>query len=123
MSNEALENLVEETRVFEPSSDFAANANAKSDMYEEADQDRIKFWEKQAQRLTWTSAWSKALDWSNAPFAKWFIDGKLNISYNCVDRHVESGHGDQIAIYFEGEPGDTKTYRCRRPAANHLPSS
>ncbi len=110
MSNEALENLVEETRVFEPSSDFAANANAKNDMYEEADQDRIKFWEKQAQRLTWTSPWTKALDWSNAPFAKWFIDGKLNVSYNCVDRHVESGHGDQIAIYFEGEPGDTKTY-------------
>ena len=114
MSNEALENLVEETRVFEPSSDFAANANAKNDMYEEADQDRIKFWEKQAQRLTWTSAWSKALDWSNAPFAKWFIDGKLNVSYNCVDRHVESGHGDQIAIYFEGEPGDTKTYTYKQ---------
>ncbi|MFZ9354037.1 MAG: acetate--CoA ligase [Candidatus Nanopelagicales bacterium] len=114
MSNEALENLSQEKRVFEPSSDFAANANAKSDMYEEADRDRIKFWEKQAQRLTWTNPWTKALDWSNAPFAKWFVDGKLNVSYNCVDRHVESGHGDQIAIYFEGEPGDTKTYTYKQ---------
>jgi acetyl-CoA synthetase len=114
MSNEALENLVEETRVFEPSSEFAKNANAQSDMYAEADKDRIKFWEKQAHRLTWTSTWTKALDWSNAPFAKWFFDGKLNVSYNCVDRHVESGHGDQIAIYFEGEPGDTKTYTYKQ---------
>ncbi len=114
MSSDALENLTEETRVFEPSSDFAANANAKADMYEDASKDRIKFWEKQAQRLTWTSPWTKALDWSNAPFAKWFIDGKLNVSYNCVDRHVESGHGDQIAIYFEGEPGDTKTYTYKQ---------
>ncbi|MFZ9228087.1 MAG: acetate--CoA ligase [Candidatus Nanopelagicales bacterium] len=114
MSNEALENLSQEKRVFEPTVDFAANANAKSDMYEEADRDRIKFWEKQAQRLTWTKPWTKALDWSNAPFAKWFVDGKLNVSYNCVDRHVESGHGDQIAIYFEGEPGDTKTYTYKQ---------
>ncbi len=114
MSGDALENLTEETRVFEPSSDFAANANAKADMYEEANKDRIKFWEKQAQKLTWTTPWTKALDWSNAPFAKWFIGGKLNVSYNCVDRHVESGHGDQIAIYFEGEPGDTKTYTYKQ---------
>ncbi|MFY7842253.1 MAG: acetate--CoA ligase, partial [Actinomycetes bacterium] len=67
------------------------------------------FWENQALRLTWDKPWTTALDWSDAPFAKWFVGGKLNISYNCVDRHVEQGHGDQIAIYFEGEPGDTRT--------------
>jgi acetyl-CoA synthetase len=78
-------------------------------MYEEAKKDRIKFWENQALRLTWDKPWTTALDWSDAPFAKWFVGGKLNVSYNCVDRHVEQGHGDQIAIYFEGEPGDTRT--------------
>jgi acetyl-CoA synthetase len=78
-------------------------------MYDEAKKDRIKFWENQALRLTWDKPWTTALDWSDAPFAKWFVGGKLNVSYNCVDRHVEQGHGDQIAIYFEGEPGDTRT--------------
>ena len=114
MANDALENLANESRIFEPTKEFADNANAKIDMYEEAKKDRIKFWEKQALRLHWDKPWSKALDWSNAPFAKWFIDGKLNVSYNCVDRHVESGHGDQIAIYFEGEPGDTKTFTYKQ---------
>jgi acetyl-CoA synthetase len=109
MANDALENLATENRIYEPTKEFSSDANAQSSMYEEAKKDRIKFWENQALRLTWGSPWNKALDWSDAPFAKWFVGGKLNVSYNCVDRHVESGHGDQIAIYFEGEPGDTRT--------------
>jgi acetyl-CoA synthetase len=109
MANDALENLATENRIYEPTKEFSSDANAQSSMYEEAKKDRIKFWENQALRLTWGTPWTTALDWADAPFAKWFIGGKLNVSYNCVDRHVESGHGDQIAIYFEGEPGDTRT--------------
>jgi acetyl-CoA synthetase len=109
MANDALENLSFESRIYEPAKDFATNANAQKLMYDEAKADRLKFWEKQANRLTWGTPWTKTLDWSNAPFAKWFIDGKLNVSYNCVDRHVEQGHGNQVAIYFEGEPGDTRS--------------
>ena len=109
MVNDALENLSFESRIYEPTKEFATNANAQKSMYDEAKADRLKFWDKQANRLTWGSPWTKTLDWSNAPFAKWFIDGKLNVSYNCVDRHVEQGHGNQVAIYFEGEPGDTRT--------------
>jgi acetyl-CoA synthetase len=109
MANDALENLATENRIYEPTQEFSSNANAQSSMYEEAKKDRIKFWENQALRLTWDKPWTTALDWSDAPFAKWFVGGNLNVSYNCVDRHVEQGHGDQIAIYFEGEPGDTRT--------------
>ena len=109
MNSESLENLMTESRLYPPSSDFAAQANAQPELYELAQKDRLKFWETQAERLTWHKKWNQTLDWSNAPFAKWFVGGELNVSYNCVDRHVESGHGDQIAIYFEGEPGDTRT--------------
>jgi len=109
MANDALENLATENRIYEPTQEFSSKANAQSSMYEEAKKHRIKFWENQALRLTWDKPWTTALDWSDAPFAKWFVGGKLNVSYNCVDRHVEQGHGDQIAIYFEGEPGDTRT--------------
>lgn len=109
MNSESLENLMTESRLYPPSSDFAAQANAQPELYELAQKDRLKFWEMQAERLTWHKKWNQTLDWSNAPFAKWFVGGEINVSYNCVDRHVESGHGDQIAIYFEGEPGDTRT--------------
>lgn len=109
MSSESLENLSTESRVYPPSAEFTAQANAKAEMYDAANRDRLKFWEQQAERLSWHKKWNQTLDWSNAPFAKWFIDGQLNVSYNCVDRHVESGYGEQIAIYFEGEPGDTRT--------------
>ena len=106
MSHEALENLLKEDRVFEPSLEFAAEANAQPEIYAEADADRLAFWAKQARLLHWDQDFTQVLDWSDAPFAQWFADGRLNVAYNCVDRHVESGHGDQIAIRFEGEPGD-----------------
>jgi acetyl-CoA synthetase len=99
-----------ETRRFAPTAAFAANAVAKANLYDEAKADRLGFWAKQANQLTWHKPFTKTLDWSNAPFARWFHDGELNISYNCLDRHVEAGNGDRIALYFEGEPGDTKTY-------------
>jgi acetyl-CoA synthetase len=108
MSSESFENLSYEDRTFSPSDLFVKNANAKSDIYQEADADRLAFWEKQASRLHWATKWSQVVDWQ-LPFAKWFIGGKLNASYNCIDRHVLEGRGDRVAFHFEGEPGDIQT--------------
>jgi acetyl-CoA synthetase len=105
----ALDNLLTESRSFPPSEEFAAQANATAALRQEADADHEAFWAKQAERLHWETRWSQVLDWSGAPFAKWFVGGRLNVAYNCVDRHVESGHGDQVAIHWVGEPGDTRT--------------
>jgi len=104
-----LENLSYESRSFPPPAAFAATANVTADAYAEAAADRPAFWAKQAERLSWSTPWSQVLDWSNPPFAKWFVGGKLNVAYNCLDRHVEAGLGDRVAYYFEGEPGDTRT--------------
>ena len=108
MSNDALANLLSEDRVFPPSADFAAQANASSEMYDEAAADRLAFWAEQARYLSWEREFDEILDWSDAPFARWFTGGTLNVAYNCVDRHVENGFGAQVAIRFEGEPGDRR---------------
>ena len=109
MSEETLENLLSETRTFPPTTDFANQANAQANLYDWAKRDRLGFWEQQATHLTWTKTWTQTLDWSNAPVAKWFVNGELNVAVNCVDRHVEAGKGDRVALYFEGEPGDSRT--------------
>ena len=115
-----------ENRHFAPSEAFAKQAIAQAGLYAEAKADRLAFWAKQARNLHWHTPFTQTLDWTNPPFAKWFADGKLNISYNCLDRHVEAGNGDRTAIFFEGEPGDTKeiTYaeltREVKKAANAL---
>ncbi|MET8780097.1 acetate--CoA ligase, partial [Nocardia sp. NPDC004654] len=111
--------------VYPPGAEFAAAANADASLYRAAD-DRDAFWAEQAERLHWHRKWNRVLDWSDAPVAKWFDGGELNVAYNCVDRHVLDGHGDQVAIHWEGEPGDSRdiTYAelladvCR--AANYL---
>ncbi|GAA3738281.1 acetyl-CoA synthetase [Spinactinospora alkalitolerans] len=108
MGNEVLSNLMTESEAFPPSEEFAAGANATAALYGEAEADREGFWARQAERLHWETKWSQVLDWSDAPFAKWFVGGRLNVAYNCVDRHVESGHGDQVAVHWVGEPGDTR---------------
>ncbi|HCN23521.1 MAG TPA: acetate--CoA ligase [Arthrobacter bacterium] len=108
-SDETLANLLHEQRRFPPEASFAAQSNATAKGYEEADGDRLAFWERQAERLDWSTKWTEVLDWSKAPFAKWFVGGKLNAAYNCLDRHVAAGHGDRVAYYFEGEGGDTRT--------------
>jgi acetyl-CoA synthetase len=105
----ALDNLLTESRTFPPSEEFAAQANATAQMYDDAAADREAFWAKQAEHLHWDTRWTQVLDWSNAPFAKWFIGGKLNVAYNAVDRHVEAGNGDRVAFHWEGEPGDSRT--------------
>ncbi len=106
--NDAIENLLSEDRHFPPSPQFAAQANAQPGIFESASADRLGFWDEQAQHLSWETPYSEVLDWSGAPFAKWFVGGKLNVAYNCVDRHVEDGFGEQVALRFEGEPGDRR---------------
>jgi acetyl-CoA synthetase len=107
--NEGLSNLLHEERRFPPSDEFAAAANYTAAAYDEAAADRLAFWDVQARRLDWATPWTQTLEWSNAPFAKWFVGGTLNASVNCVDRHVAAGRGDRVAIHFEGEPGDARS--------------
>jgi acetyl-CoA synthetase len=123
----SLENLSREHRRFPPSEEFARDAVGTADLYRRASADRLGFWAEQARELlTWSTDFSQTLDWSQAPFAKWFVGGTLNVAYNCTDRHVEAGHGDRVALYFEGEPGDTRSYTYAeltvavRQAANAL---
>jgi acetyl-CoA synthetase len=93
-----------------PDPEFAANAVAQADLYDRAAADRLGFWGELArEHVTWDRDFEQVLDWSDAPFAKWFVGGTLNVAVNCVDRHVTAGHGDRVAIHFEGEPGDTAT--------------
>ena len=110
MSNETLENLLQEDRSFPPDPAFTAQANGTADMYAAAEADHEGFWAEQARKyVTWSKDFTQVLDWSDAPFAKWFADGELNAAYNCVDRHVEAGRGDKVALHWVGEPaGDTR---------------
>ena len=108
MNEETLENLLTETRTFQPSHEFAADAIAQPFIYAQANKDRLEFWENQADLLTWEKRWSQILDWQ-PPYAKWFVGGTLNASVNALDRHVEAGRGNRVAFFFEGEPGDTRT--------------
>lgn len=107
-SSPALDNLLSEERTFPPGEAFVEQANVGAGLYAEAQADREAFWARQARRLSWETEWHTVLDWSDAPFAKWFAGGRLNVAYNCVDRHVAAGHGDRVAIHWEGEPGDTR---------------
>jgi len=105
---ETLDNLLTEDRTFPPPKGFQATANVSVDAYAQADADPEAFWAEQAKRLDWVEPFSQVLDFSDAPHAKWFADGRLNVAVNCVDRHVQAGHGDQVAINWEGEPGDSR---------------
>jgi acetyl-CoA synthetase len=104
---QAIEALLEESRRFPPSPEFAAQANAKPEIYAEAERDYLAFWAAWARKLEWSKPFTQILEW-NEPFAKWFADGELNVSVNCLDRHVRAGLGDRVAFYWEGEPGDRR---------------
>jgi acetyl-CoA synthetase len=107
---ESLENLLTEERRFPPDPAFAAQANAHAELYSWANSSPLEFWAEQARSLLdWAEPFHEVLDWTNPPVARWFADGRLNAAYNAVDRHVEAGHGDRVALHFEGEPGDTRT--------------
>lgn len=114
MTAKQIANVMNETRVFPPSGDFSRNASigsmqAYQSLYEHSIADTEAFWESQAkEHLHWFEPFTKTLDWQE-PFAKWFLGGKTNVSYNCLDAHVQAGRGDRVAFYWEGEPGDTRT--------------
>ncbi|MFP5319698.1 MAG: acetate--CoA ligase [Acidimicrobiia bacterium] len=99
-----------EDRSFPPPEDFKKQALVVDQwMYDEAARDYEGFWARQAaDLLEWSTDWDTILEWE-LPFAKWFVGGKLNVSYNCLDRHVDAGHGDRVAFHWEGEPGDSRT--------------
>ncbi|MGO2746349.1 acetate--CoA ligase [Microbacterium sp.] len=104
-----IDHLLDETRQFPPSAEFAAASVAKPELYDRADADREGFWGDQARDLLhWHKPFTRVLDWSAPPFAKWFDDGELNVAYNCLDRHVDAGNGDRVALLWEGEPGDSR---------------
>ncbi|MFT4234444.1 MAG: acetate--CoA ligase [Microbacterium sp.] len=110
------EHRLTEEREFPAPDWFAQQANVTGEIYARAEADPIAFWEDAARRLVWDMPWHTALDWQppvrgedgelGVPSAKWFVGGRLNVAYNCVDRHVDEGRGDKVALYFEGEPGD-----------------
>ena len=110
MEPAGIESFYLENRTFEPSSDFRERALvADREMYDRAEQDWEGFWAEQAAEiLDWFDPWDTILDWK-LPFARWFIGGTLNVSHNCLDRHVTAGRGDRVAFHWEGEPGDTRT--------------
>jgi acetyl-CoA synthetase len=106
---------LDETRTFPAPAEFAAQANVDASIYETANADPIAFWERAAERLDWVEPWHTAHTWAppiqgpdglTVPEATWFAGGTLNVAVNCVDRHVEAGRGDKVALHFEGEPGD-----------------
>ena len=110
MSSTSIDSLLHENRRFAPDPDFAADAVADPELYARAADDRLAFWAEQARDLVhWHKPFTETLDWSNAPVARWFGDGELNVAYNCLDRHVLAGHGDRVAIHWEGEPGDSRS--------------
>ena len=108
--NQAIEEFYIENRTFPPSERFAEEALINSqELYTEASEDVEAFWARQARELlTWDKDFTKILEW-DLPYAKWFTDGELNVSYNCLDRHIKNGYGDKVAYHWEGEPGDTRS--------------
>src|SRR5579875_819294 len=99
-----------EIEKFEPPEEFRRHALLNDPaIYQEAERDWQGWWVKNARELHWFKEWDRVLDDSNPPFYKWFVGGKLNVSYNCLDRHVEAGRGERVAFYWHGEEGDTRT--------------
>src|SRR3954454_7455564 len=103
--------------VFPPPKHFAEQAHIRSmaeyeRLYRAATDDPEEFWAEQAEQLHWFTKWSKVLDWSRPPYAKWFVGGKLNASYNCLDRHLAT-RGDKTAVIWEGEPGEIRRFTYR----------
>lgn len=108
--NADIEALLTENRSFLPPPEFVRQANVNDPLiYEQADANFEEYWSNWATQLDWFKKWNETLDW-NPPFAKWFINGKLNVSYNCLDRHLQSGRRNKAALIWEGEPGDWKVY-------------
>ena len=108
MDGPSIEDYLDEERTFPPSDMTRSEALVNDESLYDKAADRLAFWAEQARALTWFESWETVLEWQ-LPFAKWFVGGKLNVAYNCLDRHVEAGLGERVAYHFEGEPGDTRT--------------
>ena len=113
MSQSGITSVLREERVFNPPPEFSARAHVKSreeyeELRREAAEDPEGFWSRMAGALDWFQKWDRVLDWSNAPFAQWFVGGKLNIAHNCIDRHLTTWRKNKAAIIWEGEPGDSR---------------
>jgi acetyl-CoA synthetase len=124
-AGEPIEALLKEGRKFSPPRAFAKQAIVKSaSVYKEASRNPVAFWERQARALRWMKPWRKGLEWK-APYAKWFVGGKLNVSDNCLDRHVEGAHRNKAALIWEGEPGESRvlTYRDLYREVNRFASA
>src|SRR5262245_28876736 len=114
-ASSTITSVLKETRSFTPSAEFAAKAHIKSlaeheKLAKQAHDDPEGFWAKQAERLTWFRKWDKVLEW-NEPFAKWFVGGQINVSYNCLDRHLNGPRRNKAALVWEGEPGESRVLR------------
>ncbi len=112
LSNQDLDSLLRESRVFPPPEEFSRRAHIKSleeyeAMYKKSFEDPEAFWAEAAKELHWFKTWDRVLEW-NLPSAKWFVGGKMNLSYNCLDRHVQGSRGSKTAIIWEGEPGEVR---------------
>ena len=103
-NDHAIETMQVEERRYKPAPEFSRLANAQPEIYERGFDE---FWTKEAERISWFQPWKSLYEWK-PPYAKWYLGGKLNVCYNCVDRHVEAGHGDKVAFYWEGEPEDDR---------------
>jgi acetyl-CoA synthetase len=116
MSQPTIESILQEKRIFNPSSEFVSQAQIKSlqqyqNLSKQAASNPSEFWANLAEKeLIWFKKWDQVLDWSNPPFAKWFVNGKINISYNCLDRHLTTSRRNKAALIWEGEPGDSRTF-------------
>jgi len=114
MSSGAIDDLGNEARKFSPSAEFIAGSHVRDEsLHREGSSNPEAFWERHARDLvSWSTPWHTACEWQ-LPFAKWFVGGELNVSYNCLDRHVLAGRGEKVAFHWEGEPGDTRTVTYR----------
>ena len=108
--SKSIDTLLTESRQFAPSADYVAQANVNdAGVYDQANADSQAWWVSWAEKLDWFKKWDTVLEWKQ-PYAKWFLNGKINACYNCVDRHVEQGRGDKVAWIAEGEPGDIRRF-------------
>src|SRR5258708_609757 len=113
-----IDSTLDEQRTFEPPAEFSRKAQIKSldeyeALYKESIEQSEKFWARAAEELHWFKKWDKVLEWK-APWAKWFVGGEINISYNCLDRHVQTARKNKAALIWGSEPGEVRTYTYRQ---------
>ena len=119
-----IDSILDEQRSFPPPPEFSQKAQIKSlaeyeALYKESIEQPEKFWARAAEELHWFKKWDKVLEW-NVPWAKWFVGGQINLSYNCLDRHVQTARKNKAALIWESEPGEVRTYTYQPVSYTHL---